>query len=191
MIHFYLWYKFLFDIICYDLGSSYFYYMYIFILSFSRWCCLFNIPFQSSDIFLTRIFIQGLFIFCSSLISMFKSSSYSSSGKASVTLKHAHFWVVVFHPRTAAKRSLVSVSLIMLVHYFIPPPSIPARRHSRGIPSSSPIHSSLYECAAAAATFFFVPSKSRLACSRHRQDTLTPGLRGDGSQSSSSGRVAI
>ena len=31
------------------------------------------------------------------------TSSYSSSsGPASVTLYHAHYWVVIFHPRTAA-----------------------------------------------------------------------------------------
>ena len=38
-------------------------------------------------------------------------SSYSYSGTASVTLYHAHYWVVEFHPRTAATRSLEYVPL--------------------------------------------------------------------------------
>ena len=39
------------------------------------------------------------------------SSSSSSSWPASVILYLAHYWVVVFHPKTATTRSLVSVPL--------------------------------------------------------------------------------
>ena len=79
----------------------------------------------------------------------------------------------------------------MLVCYSIPPPSIPALRHSSGITYYSPINSSTSKSAAAATAIFFAPSKSRPACYNHRQDTLTPGLRVDRSQSSRIGRVAI
>ena len=99
--------------------------------------------------------------------------------------------MVVFHPRTAATRSLESVALNMLVCYCVPPPALLARRHSRVIPSSSPIDSPQSESAAATAALFFSPSKSRLACSNHRQETLAPGLRADLSQRSRIGRVAI
>ena len=80
--------------------------------------------------------------------------------------------MVVFHTRTAATRSLDSVLLIILVCYFVPPPSIPSRSHSRGIPSYSPINSYLSESAAAAAALFFAPYKYRPTCSHHFRDTL-------------------
>ena len=81
----------------------------------------------------------------------------------------------------------------MLVWYFVPPPSIPARCHYRGIPSSSPIDSSPPKsaAAAAAAALFFPPPKSRPACSHHLQDTLSPGLQSDHSQRSIIVRVEI
>ena len=63
---------------------------------------------------------------------------------------------------------------IMLVFYSVSPPSIPDRRHSMFIPSSSPVNSSLFESAATSAALFFAPSKSILACSHHRRDTLAP-----------------
>ena len=62
----------------------------------------------------------------------------------------------------------------MLVFYSVSPPSIPDRRRSMVIPSSSPVNSSLFESAATAAALFFAPSKSILACSHHRRDTLAP-----------------
>ena len=80
---------------------------------------------------------------------------------------------------------------IMLVRYFVPLPSILSRIHSMGIPSSSPIDSPQSESAAANAALFIPPSKSILACSHHRQDTLSPGLRAYRSQRSIIGRVAI
>ena len=79
----------------------------------------------------------------------------------------------------------------MLVCYSSPPPSIPARRHSRGIPSSSPIDSSLSRSVAAADALLFNPSKYRTDCSHHRRYTLVPGLREDRSQRSIIGRIAI
>ena len=56
---------------------------------------------------------------------------------------------------------------IMLVCYFVPPPSFLDRRHSRGIPSFSPIVSSPSNSTTAAAALFFYPSKYRPACSHH------------------------
>ena len=83
----------------------------------------------------------------------------------------------------------------MLVFYFFLLPSIESRCHSRGIPYSSPIESSIPEsgsaAAASATTLFFPPSKYRPACSHHRGDTFVPGLREDLSQRSIIGRVAI
>ena len=80
---------------------------------------------------------------------------------------------------------------IILVCYFIPPPSIPAHSHSRGIPSSYPIDSYTSDSSAAAAALFFAPSKSRPGCSHHRQDTLASGLRADHSHRSRISCVAI
>ena len=40
------------------------------------------------------------------------SSSSSSSGTAFVTIYNYHYWVVVFHPRTAYTGSLDSVPLL-------------------------------------------------------------------------------
>ena len=77
----------------------------------------------------------------------------------------------------------------MLVCYFLPLPSFLARHHSRGIPSSSPIVSSLSNFSAGA--LFFAPYKSRPTCYHHLRDTLAPSLRADRSQSSRIGRVAI
>ena len=79
----------------------------------------------------------------------------------------------------------------MLVIYFVPPLSLPDRRHSRIIHSSSNIVSSPSDYAADAAALFFSPSKSRPTCSHHRQYTLIPGLRADCSQRYRIGRVAI
>ena len=107
------------------------------------------------------------------------SLSSSSSGTASVTLYHAHYWVVVFHPITVATWSLDSVHLIMSVCYFVPPTSIPSHRHSRGIPSSSPIYSSPSESAADSSALFFAPSKYIPAYSHQRRDTLAPCLWAD------------
>ena len=73
---------------------------------------------------------------------------------------------------------------IMLVCYFLPPPSLPARNHSWGIPSSSPIFSSMYNYAAAAVAILFAPSKYIPACSHHRQDTLASSLQAECSQRS-------
>ena len=106
-----------------------------------------------------------------------------------MTLYHAHYWVVVLHPRTVAIRSLDSVPIIMLVHYFVTPPSITTCRHSRGITSSSPIDSSLSKYSAA--TLLFALPKSRPTFFHHRQDTLAPGLQVDRSQRSRIGRLAI
>ena len=69
----------------------------------------------------------------------YSSSSYS--GTASVTLYHANYWVVKFHPRTAAIRSIDSVPLYVSLLLRFPPSSIPVCRHSRGIQSSTPLHS--------------------------------------------------
>ena len=63
-------------------------------------------------------------------------SFFLSFGPASVTIYRVHYWVVLFHPRTAAIRSLDSV-LIVLLKYVVnclnnPPvwPFIPRGRHS-------------------------------------------------------------
>ena len=78
---------------------------------------------------------------------------------------------------------------IMLVFYFVPPPSFPYRRHSRGINSSSPIVSSTSD--STAAVLLFYPSKSRPACYHHCRDILAPVLRADRSQRSRIGCVTI
>ena len=80
---------------------------------------------------------------------------------------------------------------IMLVFHFLPLPSILAHCYSKGITYSSPIESIPSKSAAAAAALFFTRSKSRPACSHHRQDTLAPGLRADLSQKSRIGRITI
>ena len=78
---------------------------------------------------------------------------------------------------------------IILVCYFVPPPSFPYCRHFRGIPSSYPIVSSTSDSTAVA--LLFAPSKSRPACYHHCRDILSPVLRADRSQRSRIGRITI
>ena len=139
---------------------------------------------------------------------------YYSSGPVSVTLYHAHCWVVEFHPRTAAIRSLDYVPLYVSFATSFTPSVIPTC-HNLGGHYSAPLHSnplnpiapldssslpgsastskseSEYKTVAAYAALLFASSKLMPACSHHRQDTLTPSLRMDRLQSSRIGRVAI
>ena len=98
------------------------------------------------------------------------------------------------------------MSLFMLVCYFVSPFLNPARCPSRGVHSSTSLHSapldpippidsytpeSESKSVSAFAALFLPPSKSMPACSHHRQDTLAPGRRLDCSQRSRIGHIAI
>ena len=73
--------------------------------------------------FLCLSFGCGVFRIGSLINSLYGiSSSSSSSGTASVTLQHTHYWVVEFHPRTAAITSLDSVPLYVSLLLCFPCP---------------------------------------------------------------------